>query len=274
MALHIAQAVIIFVSWAVTIAIFTQSSTTDGRTKWFFTLCWLSIPALIYLTMVPMWSRARRFANAYAYAAIDTVFAIFWLSAAIAVATWNSSGESEGAKKKKKSDASCATFAYGSETTCKLSKVTVGFGVVVFIFFAVTAAISIYGAIYYRKNGTLPGDEPQPHDPNSIENQTKDAFSTNTFDDDDNDIIKPGHVSAHEGDDYAPLHQNEADDYQLPSRRPDWQPEPYSGGYGDLHSAEEDRIRGAASVEPDGFAPSGHVHFPDADYSYRGAGGA
>jgi hypothetical protein len=36
--------------------------------------CFLSIPAIIYLVMVPMWSRAKKFANAYAFLAVDLLY--------------------------------------------------------------------------------------------------------------------------------------------------------------------------------------------------------
>ena len=81
--------------------------------------------------MTPMWTRTVRFANAYAFAALDLLFTIFWLSALISVAMYNSSGIKQGAKDKNldEGDGSCATFAYGSEGMCKLSKASVVFGV-------------------------------------------------------------------------------------------------------------------------------------------------
>lgn len=36
--------------------------------------CFLSIPAIIYLVMVPMWSRTKKFANAYAFVAVDILY--------------------------------------------------------------------------------------------------------------------------------------------------------------------------------------------------------
>lgn len=95
--------------------------------------CFLSIPGLIYLTMVPMWTRAVRFANAYAFLAVDALYTIFWFSAFIAIAMWNSRGIKDGAKDKKvpEGEGNCTTFKWGSEAKCKLSRATFGFGVVV-----------------------------------------------------------------------------------------------------------------------------------------------
>lgn len=39
-----------------------------------FLQCFVTLPALIYLVMVPMWSRAQKFANAYAFAALDVLY--------------------------------------------------------------------------------------------------------------------------------------------------------------------------------------------------------
>jgi hypothetical protein len=36
--------------------------------------CFLSVPAIIYLVMVPMWSRTKKFANAYAFLGVDLLY--------------------------------------------------------------------------------------------------------------------------------------------------------------------------------------------------------
>lgn len=83
--------------------------------------------------MTPMWSRAQRFANAYAFLAVDALYTIFWFAAFIAVAMWNSSGIIDGAKERKIPDdqRNCTTFKWGSESKCKVSKSAVGIGVVI-----------------------------------------------------------------------------------------------------------------------------------------------
>jgi len=83
--------------------------------------------------MTPMWSRAVRFANAYAFLAVDALYTIFWFSAFIAIAFYNSSGIKQGAKDRKldEKDGNCTTFKWGSEEKCKLSRATFGFGVVI-----------------------------------------------------------------------------------------------------------------------------------------------
>ena len=83
--------------------------------------------------MVPMWSRAQRFANAYAFLAVDALYTILWFAAFVAVSVWNGHGIVEGAKEKKIPDneRNCTTFKYGSESKCNVSKATVGIGAVV-----------------------------------------------------------------------------------------------------------------------------------------------
>lgn len=80
--------------------------------------------------MVPQWSRAQRFANAYAFLAVDALYTILWFAAIIAVAMWNRHGIIEGAKDAKVPDdqRNCTTFKYGSESKCSVSKSAVGVG--------------------------------------------------------------------------------------------------------------------------------------------------
>jgi hypothetical protein len=83
--------------------------------------------------MVPAWSRAQRFASAYAFLAVDAVYTILWFAAFIAVAIWNSAGIKRGGEEKKISadERNCTTFAYGDEAKCNVSKAAVGVGVMV-----------------------------------------------------------------------------------------------------------------------------------------------
>lgn len=83
--------------------------------------------------MVPMWSRAQRFANAFAFLGLDALYTILWFAAFISIAMWNSKGIKEGAKDKKigENDGNCTTFKFGPETKCKLSRASVGFGIVI-----------------------------------------------------------------------------------------------------------------------------------------------
>ena len=102
---------------------------------------------LIYQTMVPMWERARRFSNIYAFATLDVLFTaggpepidpamltslqVFWFAAFVAMAVWNAAGISAGAAAAKVSSGNCSTFAFGPEEKCELAKATASMGAVI-----------------------------------------------------------------------------------------------------------------------------------------------
>lgn len=140
--------------------------------------------------MVPIYPRAQRFANVYAYAGVDIVFAILWFSASIAVAVWNSAGLSKGKEDNKDSDGSCSYFGYGDATRCSVSKATVGFGMLIFFLFVGTTTISILFCRNYRTTGVNPGIEGhntslRPEDP------SKDVWSTNIEEREHDDYEEP-----------------------------------------------------------------------------------
>lgn len=185
---------LIFLGWAMTIAVFTKSGKTDGRTKYYFALCFFTIPLLVYQAATPIFPRLRRFCNPYAFAAIDVLLALLWLAAFAAVAAWTNAGKDDG----------CSKFKYGSPGKCKLSEVTVGIGVVICILFLLTSAMSIYSLLYYRQNGSMPAATPANQQP--IEDQTKYAFSSNPHEHDEFNTSDPeigahGHQNPHVADD-------------------------------------------------------------------------
>jgi hypothetical protein len=80
-----------------------------------------------------MWSRAAKFANAYAFFSVDAVYTVLWFAAFISIAMWNSKGIKNGAKEKglDKSAGNCSTYKYGPEKKCELSRATIGMGAMV-----------------------------------------------------------------------------------------------------------------------------------------------
>ncbi|KAK8257286.1 hypothetical protein IWZ00DRAFT_8164 [Phyllosticta capitalensis] len=176
-AAHAIQGILIFVAGCLTIAVLTGSD-TDGRTAYYFALCFLTMPAFIYLVGVPMWSRTVRFASAYAFALLDGLYTVFWFAAFICIATWNSEGMKKGADEQNASSANCSTFKWGSEARCKVSKATVGFGVIICLLFLLTTVISFYYISVYRRTGVLPGTSESPDHIPSPDNST--YFGGNT----------------------------------------------------------------------------------------------
>ncbi|CAI7593791.1 unnamed protein product [Penicillium crustosum] len=268
--IHFVQGFIIFLAWALTIAIWTKGDGIDGRTGWYWGLCWLSIPGLVYLVAVPMWPRARRFGNVYAFACVDILYAILWLSAWICLASYVAQGKSKGSSSsddksssdsksttKRADDTStktgCDNWAYGSSAKCKLSEATTIIGVFIFILFAITGWMSFRNVVHFRRTGTLPDAVSDP----TFAAQSKAAFSSNPahdFEEDDDDMRSGrggGMGASSRGDrdeDYALLHQSEVDDL------------------GSSHG----RTAMQGSYDPTAPAPGGMLH----DYNNTGYGGA
>ncbi|CAK7220075.1 hypothetical protein SBRCBS47491_004066 [Sporothrix bragantina] len=162
---HILQIGVSFVAWVLAIVVFrAKDSSVSGPNGWAFAVCFLSIPAWIYLIGAPRFPRTRRFAEPHVMVAIDALFCIIWLSAFAAQASFNSAGK-------------CGDG-------CGASKGIVALGVFNTIFFGVTTFFSLYSLKYYQFNGHLPGYENsgskgggQNIDPDMA------AFSTNMHDD-------------------------------------------------------------------------------------------
>ncbi|KAJ5576197.1 Tetratricopeptide TPR2 [Penicillium sp. DV-2018c] len=261
--LHFIQGFCIFLSWAMTIAIWTKGgSGIDGRTGWYW----------VYLVAVPMWPRARRFGNVYAFACVDILYTILWLSAWICLASYVAQGKSIGAPSsddKKSSDTKpgnarraddakddkpktgCDNWAYGSASKCKLSEATTIIGVFIFVLFAITAYMSFRNVKHFRRTGTLPDAVSDP----TFAAQSKAAFSSNPAHDfEDEDDFRSGRAgmgtSSHgdRDEDYALLQQSEVDDL------------------GNAHGRSA--MHGA--YDPTAPQPGGILH----DYNATGYGGA
>ncbi|KAL1962604.1 hypothetical protein VTN77DRAFT_9397 [Rasamsonia byssochlamydoides] len=253
--IHAFQAFVIFLGWALTIAVFTKGDGIDGRSAWYFGLCWLTAPALIYLVAVPLFPRARRFGNVYAFATIDCIFVILWFSAWVGVASFVGEGKSKGEAEQKNSKnpkSGCDAFAYGSAAKCEISEGTVILGVIVFLGFIATSLISLRNVFYFRRTGTLPDAVADP----TFDAQTKAAFSSNPAQEfDEEDEFRsgragdgPSQYGQDRDEDYALLQQSETDDMGGPH-----------------HSA----VQGA--YDPTAPNPGSVMH--DYDTSYGGAYG-
>ncbi|ORY16190.1 hypothetical protein BCR34DRAFT_584643 [Clohesyomyces aquaticus] len=258
---HVFQVLLIFIGACITIAVLTKGD-TGGATKFFFALCFLSIPALIYLVMVPMWSRAERFVNAYAFAALDALYTILWFAAFISVAMWNAKGIKQGEKDKKiaEGDGNCTTFAYGPEAMCNLSRATVGFGIIIFIFFLVTTGISAYYLIKFRKEGHMPYQSSTPN-PRHLGGETSNAGKDNTW---STEYEAPGRESDEEDrrterggnqeeDEYALLHSTETDEGRHPGRPLSWGEDRYNNRAPAPAYAGYDDDAAANALSPGGY---------------------
>ncbi|KAK6219799.1 hypothetical protein QIS74_05301 [Colletotrichum tabaci] len=174
--LHVTQFVLSFVIWALEIAVFrADNAKIVGNNGWTFGVCFLSLPAWIYLIMAPRWPRTRKLANPYAMVIVDGVFTIFWLSAFASQAAYNTANQCGDA--------------------CKLSKAIVGLGVFVTLFFAGSTFVSLYTLKYYQFHGTLPGYDKQKLGGDNID-PDKAAFS----------------MAPHDEEAYAPVQMDDHND--------------------------------------------------------------
>ncbi|USP78591.1 uncharacterized protein yc1106_05865 [Curvularia clavata] len=266
---HCFQAIFVFIAACLTITVMTKDGEIGGATRYFFAMCFLSIPAIIYLTMVPMWSRAKRFASAYAFLAVDVLYTILWFAAFVAVATWNSHGIIEGAKKAKvpDDDRNCTTFLYGDEAKCSVSKAAVGIGAMVFLFFAITTAISGYYMHKFLREGVMPyqssSENPHYASGDSAYNNPKDAaWSTeietaNGRDSTDSLDQRTEHGGNQQEDEYALLHSTETDEGRHPGRPLSWGEGRTVPPYADYSS--HSRVNSAAGI--DALSPGGYEEY-------------
>lgn len=150
-----------------------------------------------------MWTRAWRFANIYAYLGLDLLFSLLWFAATIAVGVWESQGVKKGRKEHEDDDnfadeSDCQTWAWGSVSKCKVTKAAVGFGVVLFLLWCLTSAISVWMMNKYRKTGVVPGSKSNngggrgAFQPQVDDAATKDAWSTR-IDEPDSELYGTGH---------------------------------------------------------------------------------
>lgn len=170
--------------------------------------------------MVPMWTRAWRFANIYAYLGLDLLFALLWFAATIALGVWESQGVKKGQKEHENDDnaadlSDCQTFAWGSVSKCKVTKAAVGFGVVLFLLWCLTAAISVWMMNKYRKTGVVPGSKSNnggAYQPQVDDAATKDAWSTR-IDEPDSELYGHGHGEDLEDNDVDRRKYGQVHDY-------------------------------------------------------------
>lgn len=191
--LHGAQAFCVLVGGILDIVFLVKGDHGSGATTFYIILCFLTIPALVYNGLTLMFVRSRAWGHAYAFAVLDIVFAILWLSAMASVAAANSTGF-------------CTDV-------CSVTKTMVGFAFFVFFFFALTSVISLKNAAYYRAHGSLPSTYyPSQRLPQTMIDPDRDAFSAQ----DDDDA-------------YAPVHRHSADS-DRPSQNPFSDNTAYGGG--------------------------------------------
>ncbi|TPX08156.1 uncharacterized protein E0L32_001948 [Thyridium curvatum] len=197
--LHVLQFVMSFVIWCLEIAVFRgDGAKIDGNNGWTFAVCFLSIPAWIYLIGAPRFPRTRKLAEPHAMIIVDAVFTFLWLSAFATQASYNTKD-------------SCGN-------RCSISKAIVGLGVMIFLLFCVTTFLSIYTLKYYQFNGHLPGYDRGGANKTQNIDPDKAAFS----------------MAPHDEEAYAPVNMNDHDNdgHHAPAPHDPHDPHAFDTGYG------------------------------------------
>ncbi|KAF5004489.1 hypothetical protein FDECE_9020 [Fusarium decemcellulare] len=161
--LHSFQIIFSFVAWCLQIGVLNaKDAKVTGKNGWTFGVCFLSVPAWIFLIMTPRWARTRRFAQPHAMLAVDAAFTVIWLSAFATQASYNADGNCGKA--------------------CGISKGIVGLGVLTTLLFAATTFVSAYTLNYYNNHNILPGYDNRQIRSDNID-PDKAAFSMAPHDD-------------------------------------------------------------------------------------------
>jgi translocation protein SEC72 len=200
--------------------------------------------------MVPMWSRARRFSNVYAFATLDTLSIILWLSAWASVASYVTAGKGKGKNDKA---TGCDNFEFGSPGRCKVSEGIIILGVIVMLCFGATAFISFRAVMHFKRTGEMPTPSTGT---DNFAKQTQDAFSSNMRSDDPFDDNQE-HMDPRQGgrSGYEPTRRSEDDEYAL------------------LHNNDQDDVsqeQPTQTTGPLGYASNpggGAMHGYDASYA-------
>ncbi|KAI1645092.1 uncharacterized protein F4817DRAFT_194105 [Daldinia loculata] len=261
--LHIFQGVLAIVIFILEIVLFrADSSIINGNNGWPFGLCFLSIPAWIYLALAPRFERTRKAAQPHVMVVTDTIFAIFWLSAFASQAAYNTAN-------------SCGQG-------CSVSKAIVGIAFFETLAWAATTAVSVYTLRYYQRTESLPGYENigtsqnidpdkaafsmAPHDeeayaPVQMDDHHEDDHHDGPYDPDsfggrfDNDTAYRPHSTSP-----APL-ENPFDTYRTHSTSP-----AHSDLYGDPYGSQTSRPHIYAPPAAEEYDDDRPVQFPSANY--------
>ncbi|KAI0119610.1 hypothetical protein F4814DRAFT_439136 [Daldinia grandis] len=261
--LHIFQGVLAIVIFILEIVLFrAEGSKIDGNDGWPFGLCFLSIPAWIYLALAPRFERTRKAAQPHVMVVTDTVFTIFWLSGFASQAAYNTAN-------------SCGQG-------CSVSKAIVGIAFFETLAWAATTAVSVYTLRYYQRTESLPGYENigtsqnidpdkaafsmAPHDeeayaPVQMDDHHEDDRNDGPYDPDsfggrfDNDTAYRPHSTSP-----APL-ENPFDTYRTHSTSP-----AHSDLYGDPYGSQTSRPHIYAPPAAEEYDDDRPVQFPNANY--------
>ncbi|KAI1377286.1 hypothetical protein F4677DRAFT_415847 [Hypoxylon crocopeplum] len=252
--LHLFQVVLAVVIFILEIVLFrAEGSVINGNNAWPFGLCFLSIPAWVYLVMAPRFERARKLAQPHVMVVTDTVFAIFWLSGFASQAAYNTAN-------------SCGQG-------CSVSKAIVGIAFFELLAWIATTAVSVYTLRYYQRTDSLPGYDRlgsgQNIDPDkaafSMAPHDEEAYAPVQMDDHHDDHAH--HETPYDPDSFGGRFDNDTT-YRPHSTSPAPHENPFDNAYR-THSHSPAHSADAYGADPYGSATSRpHIYAPPVAEDY------
>jgi hypothetical protein len=195
---------------------------------------------------------------------VDILFAFLWISAFASQASYNSSGKCEGACGASKTVVGMGVFIWCVEPRISLFAFSLkrwhNPNTAYRLFWCLTTLMSVYGYIYYRREGYLPGASRAPHNANMID-PDKEAFSTAPHDDEYAPVhnVDEHELPDHEGSGYGAGPSSVGSRYDAPSYT--------SGNYVQPQVQDEPTgYTGYTGSAPVNTGPGGRLQFPDARY--------
>jgi hypothetical protein len=177
--LHGIHGALAFIIFILEIVLFRSTdSLITGNNGWTFGMCFLTLPAILYLAMAPRWERTRRIAQPHAMLVVDVLWTILWVTAFATQASYNGRND-------------CGQG-------CSVSRGIVAVAFFQIVFWAASAIVSVFTLKHYQNHGVLPGYENLDTGRRGGENIDPDkaAFS----------------MAPHDEEAYAPVHMDDRHD--------------------------------------------------------------
>ncbi|KAK4893108.1 hypothetical protein LTR27_008448 [Elasticomyces elasticus] len=161
--LHVGQAISIIIIFSLTLTVLNQDGGTSKAMAFMLALCCITLPALMFLTILLAWIRTKHFPNVYVYAATNVTFTVMWLAATIAVRLCDDQNICLESKQHPKEitwrgNDSTDLLVCGTSSRRIIAEAIMDFALFVLVLFAVTSGISLYGILQARRTSDVQDD--------------------------------------------------------------------------------------------------------------------
>ncbi|KAK5702274.1 hypothetical protein LTR17_022455 [Elasticomyces elasticus] len=210
--LHVGQAISIIIIFSLTLAVLNQDGGTSQAMGFMLALCCITLPALMFLTIVLAWIRTKHFPNVYIYAAMNVTFTMMWLAANIAVRLCDDQNICLESKQHPKENTwrgndSTDLLVCGTSSRRIIAEASIDFALLVLVLFAVTSGISVYGILQATRTGDVQDDGANIEQPPGLNARKADSCE-----------LELGRVA------YSSCMSKSSDERQSDGIRPDGQP--------------------------------------------------